>query len=169
MNHPIYIWTGPNNPKDLVFPENCNFVVRTPFLPWVATAPLGALPPAPAGLSVPRRLRSRPRRQPAAALLHSSTAASRARRPRGGIAARKPSNRAVAAELYLVMRALCSCVRLCASYPRCLWLVRVICDGRTVLSTVVRDEIETVGASDVMRQRVKSQVNKAVALKSTRQ
>ena len=44
---------------------------------------------------MPRRLRSRPRRQPAAALLHSSTAASRARRPRGGIAARKPCNRAV--------------------------------------------------------------------------
>ena len=40
---------------------------------------------------------------------------------------------------FVVMRALCSCVRLCASYPRCLWLVRVICDGRTVLSSQRRD------------------------------
>ena len=52
-------------------------------------------PPAPADPSVARRLRSRPRCQQAAAQLHSSTAGPRARRPRGGATARKPSNRVV--------------------------------------------------------------------------
>ena len=50
--------------------------------------------PAQASRSMPRWLRSQPRRQPAAQRRHSSTLGSRARRPRGGDAARKPASRA---------------------------------------------------------------------------
>ena len=50
LNHPIYVWSGVDNTKELLMPERCPIVVNTPFLQWQRPTPLGAIPPPPAGM-----------------------------------------------------------------------------------------------------------------------
>ena len=50
LGHPIFIWTGPDNDKDLLLPERCPLVQATPWLGWRLAVPVVALPPPPLGM-----------------------------------------------------------------------------------------------------------------------
>ena len=49
LNHPLFIWQGPDNAKALVLPERSPIVLATQFLGWEPPR-AGALPPVPPGL-----------------------------------------------------------------------------------------------------------------------
>ena len=44
MNHPIYVWLGTDNSKDLIFPERSPLVINTPFLNWDVVVPRAPAP-----------------------------------------------------------------------------------------------------------------------------
>ena len=55
LGYPIFIWTGPDNDKELILPEGCALVRATPFLGWKPATPAVALPPPPPGMGTTYR------------------------------------------------------------------------------------------------------------------